>query len=295
MIATMDENRPPFSLKAPGSPGSSPSLRLPGRSVFPRVDDRLVEPEVTRDEIINGRRVVAFPADVPHATQHSELDYLLRAHAAPGYRTATDLLTRHAVSSDFASDACLYKEGADPATGGRCLEELAFEVISEQNQRKATEKAVLMHHRGVRRIFAIFVKTRRAGEWSAESRSWRLLAADTQIEDPCLVTPLPVAALLDAAEADNAVVEALAAKGNPAIRRREAAAEAKGKADAILQVLETRGVAVSGPQREELLRCRDLDRLDQWLRRAVLALSMDEVMEEPPGRLPLQNLISIRE
>lgn len=288
-MAAMDENRPPFSLKAPGSPGASPSLRLPGRGSFPRVDDHLVEPEVTRDEVINGRRVVAFPAEEPHATQHSELDYILRAHAAPGYRTAADLITRHAVDSDFASDVCLLKETADPVTGGRRLEELAFEVVSKKDERKATEKAVLMYRRGVRRIFALFVKGKRLCEWDSKSQSWRPLEGGI-IEDRCLVTPLPAAALLDAAVADNAVAEALVAKGNPVIRRREAAAEAKGeaqgKADAILQILEARGLAMSGPQREELLRCRDLDQLDRWLRRAAVATTVDEVIEEAWAERP---------
>jgi hypothetical protein len=60
----------------------------------PRVDDHLVEPEVTRDEVIGGIRVVASPVEVPHATQQSRLNYLVRAHAIPGYRVAMELLTR---------------------------------------------------------------------------------------------------------------------------------------------------------------------------------------------------------
>jgi hypothetical protein len=48
-------------------------------------------PEITRDEIIGGRRVVAFPADPPHATRHGDLSYVLRAYVAPGYVGAVDL------------------------------------------------------------------------------------------------------------------------------------------------------------------------------------------------------------
>ena len=296
-MSAMDERRLPYSLKAPGSPGVS--LRLPGRGPFPRLDDHLVQPEVTREEIIGGVRV-ALPADPPHATQQSELDYLLRAHAAPGYRVAVELLTRHDQESDFATDVCVFKDGLDPATGIRYLEELAFEVVSEQSERLVKEKAVRMHRRGVRRIFSILVKGHCVCEWSPESQTWRPLEATAQIEDPCLVAPLAVEALLDAAMADNAVVEALAAKGNPAIRRREAEAEAKGEArgrveglaegraggmveraaEDVLKILETRGIAVSATQRQEILRCRDLDRLDRWFRRAVLASSTDEILAE---------------
>ncbi|MFY9822313.1 MAG: hypothetical protein WAM82_13100 [Thermoanaerobaculia bacterium] len=289
----MDPNDSGYSLKASGRSDSS-SLHLTGREPFPPIDEHLVVPEVTRDEIISGRRVVAFPALAPHADQQSDLDYVLRAHVAPGYVGSADLLTRHAVDADFATDACVRKAGVDPATGSRYLEEIAFEVVSEQREQDVQEKAVSMHRRGVRRIFAISsVKgPRRVREWAAESRSWRPLAGDAQIEDPCLVKPLPVAALLDAAAADNAVVEALAAKGNPEIRKREAAAEARGKAqgevrgkaqgkaEAILSVLETRGIAVTEAQREEILRCGDLDRLDRWLRRATLASSAGEVVSE---------------
>src|SRR5947199_1957122 len=151
-MPAMDENRAGYSLKAPDRQGSGPSLRLPGREPFPPLDEHLVEPEVTRDEVIGGRRVVSMPALEPHAGQQTELDYVLRAHVAPGYKTAADLLTRHAVDSDFASDACIFRQGADPETGGRRLEEIAFEIVAEQRERNATEKAVAMHRRGVRRI-----------------------------------------------------------------------------------------------------------------------------------------------
>jgi len=288
MMPAMDEKRASYSLRAPGSPGKSVSLRLPGRDSFPAVDDHLVEPEVTRDEIIGGRRVIAHPAHPPHADQHTDLDYVLRAHAAPGYRTSTDLLTRHDEDSDFATDTCLRKEGKDPDTGGRYLEEIAFEVVSEQNQGYVSEKARRMHRRGVRRIFTIWVKNQQVCEWAPESQSWRALDRGSLIEDRCLASPLKVAALLDAASVDNAVGEALVAKGNPVIQDRETEAEARGEARgeikgevrAILKVLEARGIAMSEAQAQEILGCRDLDRLDRWLRRALQASSAGEILSE---------------
>ena len=135
----MDEDRPAYNLKAPGASGHS--VHLPGRGSFPPVDEHLVEPEVTRDEIIEGRRVVAMPALAPHADQHGELQFVLRAHVAPGYLAAVDLLTRFALKSDFASDVCVRRAGIDPQTGTRYLEEVVFEIVSEQNERDVTEKA----------------------------------------------------------------------------------------------------------------------------------------------------------
>jgi len=278
----MDENRRGYDLKAPGHPDTGSPRHLPGRGPFPRVDDHLVEPEITRDEIIGGRRIVASPAQPPHARQHGVLEYVVQAHVRPGYTAAVDLLTRVDEESDFATDTCVQRDGVDPETGTRYLEEIAFEVVSKQNQKLVTEKARRMHRRGVRRIFAVWAKTRRVCEWSAES--WRPLEAGAQIEDPCLVAPLTVGALLDAAAADNAVVEALAAKGNPALQEREAAAEARGEAkgvaQSILGFLEARGLAVSEARRQEILSCQDLDRLHRWLQRAALASSADEVTSE---------------
>jgi hypothetical protein len=227
----MDENRAAFSLKAPAATGSGAPWRLPGRGgSFPRVDDHLVEPEVTRDEIIGGRRVVASPAHPPHAKQQTKLDYVLEAHVAPGYTAATDLLTRHAKESDFATDTCIYKDDIDPETGARYLEEIAFEIVAEQTERDAAEKAIVMCRRGVRRIFALFIKgPRRVCEWSPESQSWRSL----------------------------------------------------DRGSSILKVLEARGIAVSETQREEILRCQDLERLDQRLRRAALVSAAAEITSEP--------------
>ena len=276
MLSPMDEKRSGLSLKAPASSGGT--LHLPGRGTFPLVDDHLVEPEVTRDEIINGRRVVAFPAEAPHGDKQVDLDTLLRIHVAAGFIASADLITRFAAQSDFASDTCVRRAGMDPATGRRYLEEIAFEVVSTQSEAKVVEKAEVMHQRGVRRIFGIWVKgRRRVCEWSAESGSWRLLEEGSQIEDPCLATPLPVKALLDAALLRRAVVQALESQGEPAIQELKAAAEAKGIAGSILDVLESRGIAVSSAQREEILGCADVERSRRRLRRAAVATSAAEV------------------
>ena len=286
MIAAMDEKRPAFSVKALGSPRSGAALRLPDRG-FPGLDDRLVVPEVTRDEMIGGRRVVASPADRPHARQHGKLS-VLNFHVAPGYSFAVDQLTRHDEESDFASDACIYKEGIDPATGTRYLEEIAFEVVSTQSARNATEKAVRMHRRGVRRIFAVWLKNLRVCEWSPESQDWRPLAEDAQIEDPCLALPLAVKALLDAAMADNAVVKALKAKDNPEIRELEAAAKAEGRAEGlqkglqtlwpvVLAILEQQYGSLTAEARSKMEAISSVEELTGLVRRALAGASLAEL------------------
>jgi hypothetical protein len=274
----MDEKRSGMSLKAPGASGGS--LRLPGHGPAPAVDDHLVVPEVTRDEIIAGRKVVAFPAEAPHGDKQVDLDSLLRFHVAPGYVVSADLITRFAMDSDFASDTCVRKEGVDPATDRRYLEEIAFEVVSTQSERNAAEKAQVMHRRGVRRIFGVWVKGRRkVCEWSAESEGWCPLEEGSQIEDRCLGAPLPVKALLDAALVPGAVVQALEAQGDPAIQELKEAAEARGvargTAESILAVLAARGIPVSPERRREILGCSDTDRLQRWLREATTEAARD--------------------
>ncbi len=285
----MDEKRSGMSLKASGA-----SLHLPGRGSLPAVDDHLVVPEVTRDEIIAGRRVIAFPAEVPHGDKQVDLDSLLRFHVAPGYAVSADLITRFTVDSDFASDTCVRREGVDPATSRRYLEEIAFEVVSTQAERRATEKAQIMSRSGVRRVFGVWVKgRRRVCEWSAESERWLLLEEGSQITDRCLGAPLPVKALLDAALVRRAAVQALETQGEPAIQELKEVAKAqgiaegiargtaqgiaRGTAESILAVLEARGITVNPAQRDEILGCSDIDRLKRWLREATLATTADEV------------------
>ncbi|MCP4662375.1 MAG: hypothetical protein GY856_43815, partial [bacterium] len=216
----MDENRPPYRLHAPGSAVSAPSYELPayrdaGRPQRRlRVDEHVIRPELERREMIDGEILQTFPAELQHAVQNGDLDYLLRAHLASGYRVATDLVTRHDRKADFASDSAVVRDGIDPNTGSRYREELAFEVVSEQPKARATRKAPTMLKRGVERVFAVFVKTGVVAEWVPEEGikkkgRWVDLAADAKISHSSLAEPLPVGAILDAASADDTVARAL--------------------------------------------------------------------------------------
>ncbi len=296
----MDKNRPTRSMHTPGAASLSSSYRLPGAASPLRVDDHVVEPESSRREVmIDGRIVQKLHADAPHGVQNADLAYVLYAHLAPGYRVATDLLTRFDERNDFASDTAVLKGGTDPATGTRYLEELAFEVISEQQSEKVvTTKAPTMLRRGVRRVFAVFLKQRELREWQPDEDAprggrWVLLDPDSSIEDPALSTPMPIRAVLDKAHSDDAVAEALLARGIPVWRRNRAEADAegeargkaagiaKGKADAILTILEKRGLAPDAADRSRLRSCKDLTTLDGWLDRALVAGSLADVFTEP--------------
>jgi Uma2 family endonuclease len=212
----------------------------PDAPELPDIDDRLVEPE-TRYEMYDGELVYVSPAAPPHGERHLQLAALIEAHTGSRFEAAADLLTRTSEIDDVAPDVSVYPEAPDFGTGGRQLEQLAFEIVSKQSLGNAGRKAAKLARRGVRRVFAVDVERGRALEWSAELGAWRELDATSRIEDPALEVPLPVHDIIHAAKADDAVQRALIAKGNPVLkahvdRNREdadAQGHARGKAEGI--------------------------------------------------------------
>jgi len=239
------EPKPPRRVDAPAK-GDRASSRLPDPSAFPRLDDELVRPE-TREEMIHGHLVLALPAMEPHAERHFELDYVARGGVAPGYVGATDLLTHTGGRTQFATDTCIRREGIDPTTGTRYLEELAFEIVNEQSLANITERARDLTTRGVRRIIAIFVKHEEVREWSAELGDWITLDPNDTLEDHTLVAPIPIRALLDRAEADRAVVRGLYAKQDPAILEIKEEGLVQGREQALTEAIVTLCTALAIP------------------------------------------------
>jgi hypothetical protein len=56
---------------------------------------------------------------------------------------------------------------------------------------------------------------------------------------------------------------------------------AEGEARALLTVLGSRGIPVPDPARERILAEKEPERLERWLKRAVVAVSISEVLDEP--------------
>jgi hypothetical protein len=221
----------------------------------PRIDARLVQPE-TREQIVRGRRMVAMPANPPHGDRHFRLDYILGAHVQEGYVGSTDLLTRAARGSDFATDTCIRRQGIDPTTDSRYLEELAFEVVNEQSLRDITEQAEELIARGVRRVIALFVKKGEVREWSTREGAWLSLDPQGTLSDSTLARPIRVRELLDAAEADNAVARALLAKENPVLAEVKAESRDAGRKEGLLAGIEVAcellGIALGAEQRARM-------------------------------------------
>ena len=267
------------------------------RGGLPDVDERLVMPE-TRFEIIDGKVELVPPSDEQHGTRHSKVSALLEAYAAAGYAVASDMLTRTSVKGDMAPDASVFPSARDPRTGGRQLEELAFEVLSTERLGHAAKKARALAERGVRKIFAIDVERKSALVWSATTNTWQILPLNGSIEDRALALPLPVRALVDAVNSDDAVAQALIAKKNPVITSALDRAERKGKAEgqlsgkakgkaegkaegrieSLLTVLAARGLKVRRKQEKRIRSTDDEAVLAGWLVRAVSCASVDDLL-----------------
>ena len=217
-------------------------LELPGARTaeLPAVDEHAVGSE-SGQEMIRGQIVRAAPSYAPHADRQVDIAYVLRASVASGYVASVELLTRTAHDYDFATDACVRKAGTD-SQGHRYLEELSFEVKHTQSNTSLKDRARQLVRRGVRRVFAIHVRGDKSGghervkagpvkEWSPDRQEWHELSEALDIEDRCLARPLNVRALLNAAEADRAVIQALAAKGDPTLAKLTADSYDRGRSD----------------------------------------------------------------
>lgn len=247
-------------------------------------DDRLVMPGCGY-EIVGGEVFAVSPAHEPQGSRHSKLSALLEAYAGPEYNAASDMLTRTSEREDFAPDGSIYPVARDPATGGRQLEALAFEVVVSESLAHAGRKAASLVRRGVRRVFAIDVERGRGLEWSASTDAWEILGPDAVIDDLALVAPLALRDLVSAGRADDAVARALLAKGNAVMTAALDARHAEGReqgreqgreegreagrtaglAQAIVAVLMARGLVPSDEERARILATDDDATLTRWL------------------------------
>jgi hypothetical protein len=252
---------------------------------LPRIDDYAVEPE-SGMEMFHGEVREALPAGPLHSRQHVRVAVVVQAYTAPGYGSDLDLLTRQSGDDNFASDTCIRKDGYDPATGARYLEELVFEIKSTQNEKNLRERAQIMARRGVRRVFAISVRGDAAAarleagpvrEWDAVHEMWRVLGKDEVIEDPCLYRPLSVRALLDAVEADRAVARAYFDRHTDVVEEYGNARAQQAVRDSLLMLLEARGIALDAAARERIAGCTDVTALQRWLVRAASAATVPEI------------------
>jgi Uma2 family endonuclease len=246
-------------------------------SELPPIDERLVTPE-TRYEMYDGELTYVAPADPPHGVRQAKIAALVEAHAAADFQVASEMLTRTSRVDDIAPDVSVFPAARDRRTGRRQLEQLAFEVVSTQRMSQAGRKASKLAGRGVRRVFAIDVGRSRALEWSHELETWSVLDVGSYIADPALAAPLPVAALVSAAKADDDMARALLIKRNPVLEQVREQDRAQAILKAVLVVLDARGLAVGNAERARILAERDPARIERWLVRAATCADVAELL-----------------
>jgi hypothetical protein len=255
------------------------------QAAWPRVSDYGVETE-TDFELFQGQIRAVAHAGPLHSQQLNQVSFVLRPHVTRSHGVDLFLLTRQDAGNNFASDISIRKDGLDPDTDDRYLEELAFEIKSTLVPDELEQRVRVMAARGVRRIFAIPVRGDAAGseiiagpvaEWIAAEERWRTYRDDEVIADPCLFQPVPVRALLDAVEADDAVAQALLGKENPVLIKYGDTRARRALQKVLQLLLRDRGIVIDTDADARIDACSDLEILQRWLARAVLVASANEL------------------
>src|SRR5690606_10070711 len=118
---------------------------------------------------------------------------------------------------------------------------------------------------------------RRAFEWSPTLADWAMLVTDSVIADRALAVPLPVAALVDAADPDEATIDAYRAQRHPAfLAEREQGREQALRGLLRMQlVIKFGGLAVAD---EQWIAAATIGELERCLERIVTAVTLAEVL-----------------
>src|SRR6188474_3279129 len=103
--------------------------------------DRHVVPVEGRYELLDGELAYVPPAERAHGQAHNTLGALVQGHLRFAFLVGSDILTRTSEDNDFAPDVSIYPREPHPKTGGRQLDELAFEIVNKQAMSVAAYKA----------------------------------------------------------------------------------------------------------------------------------------------------------
>ncbi len=142
-------------------------------------------------------------------------------------------------------------------------------------------------------MFAIPVKGGKAGEnlvagplleWQAERDDWKTWGKDEFLEDRCLTRPLPVSALLDAVQAEKAIVNAVIASDHPdMVKHNEKMVQqgmGQGVRDSLRVLLEARGLRLDEGTQARVDACADVNVLHRWIARAATANELPDVFDD---------------
>jgi len=157
--------------------------------------------------------------------------------------------------------------------------------LGQDEQTLADKIADLLAH-GTRHVWVVRLSGPRRVEIHEPGAAPRVVGADGVLSAPgVLQNPVPVAALFDRDAAHSATLRnLLQRRGYESLEdvlaegRREGAE--RGKVEAVLSVLEARGLALTDAQRDLISSCRDAATLERWLRGAVTASSVEDLLRD---------------
>lgn len=130
-------------------------------------------------------------------------------------------------------------------------------------------------------MIGIDIERSRLLEWSVVLNGWNLLYTSGELADPALCMALPIELLIHSASVDDAVARALLAKNNAVLAENRAEGKREGRAEAVVELLVLRGVALDPDARARILTEDDPERLGRWFSRAVTCASLAELFAEP--------------
>ncbi|MCC6216079.1 MAG: Uma2 family endonuclease [Polyangiaceae bacterium] len=218
---------------------------------------------------------------------------VIRAGVEVGHRLDDGTLRAPDISVGNVPDLPGWVEGPPP---------LAVEYADTgQDEADLALKASQLLAAGTRYLWVVRLTGPRRVEVHEPGKPVRVVPADGVLTAPgVLDNAVPVAALYDAeASLEAALVNLLQRKGYASVEavraegRTEGKTEGKiegrvegrvegkieGRAESVLAVLDARGLSVDEQQRARVLACTDVSRLDRWLRAAVTAAGVDELLE----------------
>lgn len=153
-----------------------------------------------------------------------------------------------------------------------------------QDEAELTAKISELLALGVRYLWVVRLTGPLRVEVHVRGEPVRIVGADDTLSAPgVLQNPLPVRALVDPTTSREVTLRnLLQSHGYSSIAEIQAGSHAEGKAEGkaenILTLLELRGIAISPAAATTIRTCRDLERLDLWLRRVLTAPSVDELL-----------------
>ena len=233
-------------------------------------------------ELSNGHAVLCLPTGARGArtnlTGAAVLDSdpaVTQAGIDAGYSPVAGTLRAPDVSVGNVPDTPGWIAGVPP---------LAVEFADVgQDEEKLSEKIADLLQHGTRHVWVVRLVGPRRVEVHEPGVEPRVVGDGGVLLAPdVLKNPVPVAALFDREAAHEVTLRNLLQRRGYASLdevRVEGRVEGRVEADAnaVLLVLDARGLAVSDEQRAQIGSCRDAERLESWIRAAAVAASSDEL------------------